>query len=180
MKNYLIIFIKILKRLMSILKMGIWKILYGKKIRIGKMSFFYPRTHIIIELNGKIVIGDNCFFNCNCSINSMQEISIGDNCIFGENVAIYDHNHKYNDGSKLIREQGYSFEKITIGNNCWIGSNVTILKGAKIGDNVVIGAGVVVHTTIPDNSIVIFNQPIMTKKRRGINETISKCNYSGI
>ena len=37
--------------------------------------------------------------------------------------------------------------------NCWIGANVVILKGVTIGDNVIIGAGAVIHKDIPSNSI---------------------------
>lgn len=50
-------------------------------------------------------------------------------------------------------EQGYTTAPIHICNNYWIGSNVVILKGVNIGDNVVIGAGCVISTDIPSNSI---------------------------
>lgn len=36
----------------------------------------------------------------------------------------------------------------------WIGGNVTILPGVTIGNNVVIAAGAVVTTDIPDNCVV--------------------------
>ena len=48
----------------------------------------------------------------------------------------------------------YGSFRIIIGNNCWIASNVVILKGTKIGNNCVIGAGCIVSGIIPDNSIV--------------------------
>jgi len=109
---------------------------------------------------GKIAIGDNVFFNNNCSINCLKEITIGNDNQFGENVRIYDANHRFRDSSKLISEQGYSEGKITIGNNCWISSNVIILKDVTIGDNVVIGADCVIHKSIPSNSLVINRQDI--------------------
>ncbi len=150
-----IIICKIYKRVCSVFKLFAWKIIYGKALKVGIGTFFYPGTHVLIEKNGNIVIGNNCFFNNNCSLNSMKKIEIGDDCIFGENVCMYDHNHQYKDLSKIIRKQDFNIEEIHVGNNCWIGSNVTILKGVKIGDNVIIGAGVVLTKSVPSNSIVI-------------------------
>ena len=145
--------LKLLKRLKSIIKIIIWKIIYCKKFKTNIFNVFYPLTHIVID-GGKIIIGKNCFFNRNCSINSRKKISIGNDVIVGENVCIYDHNHRFRDKNKVIRNQGFKDNEITIGNNCWIGSNVTILAGSKIGNNVVIGAGCVVNGIIEDNTIV--------------------------
>lgn len=44
-----------------------------------------------------------------------------------------------------------------IGNNVNIGSNCCIIGNIKIGDNVIIGAGTVVVTDIPSNSVVVGN-----------------------
>ena len=119
---------------------------------------------IRIRNNGFLKIGNGVFFNSFCSINCLDNIIIGNNCVFGENVKIYDHNHKFSSGLILIREQGYSTSPITVGNNCWIGSNVTILKGAKIGDNVVIGAGSTISEKIPSNSVVKNSSDLMIEK----------------
>lgn len=87
-----------------------------------------------------------------CSINCLEKIEIGENTLFGESVKIYDHNHQYS--SEKIEHQA----PIKIGKNCWFGSNVIILKGVTIGDNVILGAGCVIHKDIPSNSIVINKQ----------------------
>ncbi len=107
---------------------------------------------------GKLHIGNDCFLNNQCSINCLGAITIGNDCQFGENVYLYDHNHKHSDADKLISGQGYNTGSIRIGNNCWIGSNVVILKDVTIGDNVVIGAGCVVHRSIASGTIVINMQ----------------------
>ena len=126
--------IKIYKRIKSVFKIIIWKLLYGRKFKCCFFNVFYPETHITID-KGQLTIGKKCFFNHGCSINCMYKIIIGDDCIFGENVKIYDHNHNYKNNT-LIREQGFSTNEVIIGNNCWIGSNVTILKNVHIGNNV--------------------------------------------
>lgn len=128
-------------------------IIYRGKVKIGKRTTWRSSFKIMVGAKAKVVIGENCFFNNFCSLNSLDKITIGDNCLFGENVKIYDHNHKFRKG-KLIKEQGYSTEEVVIGENSWICSNVVILKGTKIGKNCVIGAGVTVSGVIDDNSIL--------------------------
>ena len=156
MRLIMIIMLKIFKRINSLVKILFYKIIYSKSLRIGINTILYPRVHIIIEKTGNVEIGKNCFFNCNCSINSIKKIKIGDDCIFGENVCLYDHDHEFKK-SGLIRLQGYNSREIIIGKNCWIGSNVVILKGVKIGNNCVIGAGTIVNKDIPDN-IIVYNK----------------------
>ena len=147
------LFYKVIYHIIAFFKKIFLKVIYGKKILISKNVTFRKSFSIAIENDGKIQIGKNCFFNNYCSINSMASIKIGDNCIFGENVKIYDHNHRFNQKDKLIKNQGYSIAPIEIGKNCWIGSNVIILKGVKIGDNSVIGAGSIVKENIENNMI---------------------------
>lgn len=43
--------------------------------------------------------------------------------------------------------------RVWIGDNVWFGENVTVLKGAHIGDNCIIGINSVVMGTIPANSV---------------------------
>ena len=45
--------------------------------------------------------------------------------------------------------------KVEIGNNVFIGAEVTLLKGTKINDNVIIGAGSLVTGEIPANSVAV-------------------------
>jgi acetyltransferase-like isoleucine patch superfamily enzyme len=161
-----------------------WKIIYGNKYNVTRFNFgkhftlditaktfsliirnvsFRDFCAIRLRENGKMIIGKNVFFNSFCSLTCHKSIIIGDNTIFGENVKIYDHNHKYNINNVLIKDQGFSTAPITIGNNCWIGSNVTILKGVNIGDNSVIGCGLIVYKDVPMNSVLINKQDIMIK-----------------
>lgn len=141
-------FLESLSKSLIILKI---KLIWGGNFLYGKN--FHFRKGFCCVAQGKVSIGDNVFFNNYCSINAKDSITIGNDTIFGENVRIYDHNHTFSEKDILIRYQGYTVAPIIIGNNCWICSNVIILKGVTIGDNVVIGAGCVISTDIPSNSI---------------------------
>lgn len=46
-----------------------------------------------------------------------------------------------------------NFGRIKIGENCFIGNNCTFLPGAKMGNNCILGAGSVLSSSMPDNSV---------------------------
>lgn len=158
------IFIKAYYKLNAIIKKIFYKSIYGHKIIFGKGVTFRKSVSLSPIKEGKIVIGDNVFFNHFCSIYAMNKIVIGSGTIFGENVKVYDHNHCYTNFHIPIKEQGYSSKPIFIGKHCWIASNVMILKGVTIGDNCVIGAGCIVYKDIPDNTILINKQEYIEKQ----------------
>lgn len=60
-------------------------------------------------------------------------------------------NAPYNELSKVYPP---IHKEIKIGDNVWIGAGVIILPGCNIGNNCVIAAGSVVNTDIPNNSMV--------------------------
>ena len=154
MKNYLSRTIRYISHSLNISFIN----MICKNITIGNHFRYRKRLELNCDSEGKIEIGDNVFFNNDCSVNSHNIIRIGDNCIFGENVKIYDHNHRFALKDKLIRDQGYSSKKILIGEDCWIGSNVIILAGSIIGKHCVIGAGSIISSNVPDYSIVRSNR----------------------
>lgn len=151
--------------LKCILKKMILRFMYTESLVIPASVTFRTGFEIYISKNGKILIGENVFFNNYCSITAMGKIEIGDDCIFGEGVKIYDHNHVFKKIPEIISTQGFKVGKVSIGKNCWIGSNVVLLKGSTIGDNCVVSAGCVIDSFIPSNSIV---------KRDGTIELISR------
>jgi acetyltransferase-like isoleucine patch superfamily enzyme len=163
----------------SIIRVVVIKIIFNKKIRID-FSYRYKYHHSIyignnakciihagvvarnnftihIGSGGYIEIGENCFFNNACSINSVKYIKIGSGTLFGENVKIYDHGHIYNRMNVPLVCSGLESESVIIGNNCWICSNTVVLKGVKIGDNSVIGANSVVYKDVPPGFILFSN-----------------------
>ena len=135
------------------IKKFIYKIMYGKRLKIGKGTTWRHGFHITIE-GGQVEIGKDCFFNNYCSVNSLKKVTIGEGTIFGSNCHIYDHNHRFSDVDTSIKAQGYTLGETRIGKHCWFGTNVVVLKGVTIGDNCVIGAGVVVSSDVPDGTVI--------------------------
>lgn len=150
-----------------------YKILYGSRIQMAKINSLKGRIEIDLFSDAKcrignflmtagpfyikctdkaeITIGDNCFFNHNCSLTAAENIVIGDQCMFANNFVVVDHDHDRKDG-KILKELVSA--PVKIGNNVWCGANVTVLKGVTIGDGAVIAAGSVVNRDVAAYSVV--------------------------
>lgn len=132
---------------------------FGRKslIRLGKYISAHSGCKFRARDNAILDIGGNCKFNYNCIITAKKKILIGNNVECGPNVLIYDHDHDY---KYKLKEKKFKCMEVVIGNNVWIGANTVILKGTKIGDNCVIGAGGVVKGVFESNSLIINNRVV--------------------
>lgn len=143
------------------------------KIELEKQSFLNIGKFIMIKgpvyLNclkgGHMIIGNNVFFNHNCSITCADKIVIGDNCMFANNLVIVDHDHIIIDNEI---KQDIESSSVCIGDNVWCGANVTITKGVTIGNGAVIGANSVVTKDVMPHTIVA-GVPAMEIKKTCMN-----------
>ena len=128
----------------------------GKKaiLSLGKMIRIRSGSKIRVREGARIQIGDNTSLNHGCMIISHEKIIIGKDVQFGPNVLIYDHDHDFRTKNGL-KDLKYKTSPIEVGNNVWIGANTVLLRGAKIGDNCVIGAGCIIKGEFPDNTIIL-------------------------
>ena len=115
----------------------------GKRVNIEKGAVF----------SSKISLGDYSGIGKRASLQGT--IIIGDHVMMGPECIIYTRNHRFDDLSVPMREQGFQAEKpVIIGDDVWIGGRVTILPGVRIGNHSIIGAGAVVANDVPDYAIV--------------------------
>ena len=149
----MMIIVKVWCYFRAILQKIFYKIIYGNKLKIGKRVTWRRGFSIMKMSDAFIQIGNDCFFNNNCSLASNTQIVIGQRTIMGENVKIYDHNHRFNKNVP-IKEQGFSNKEVYIGDDCWLGSNVVILKGTHISNHCIIGAGCIISGYVPEWTII--------------------------
>jgi len=99
------------------------------------------------DYGSNIKVGKKVFFNFNCIVLDVAEVSIGDYTLFAPNVQIYTATHPMD---HKVRAEGLEFAKpIAIGEHVWVGGGAIICPGVSIGDRSVIGAGSVVTRDIP-------------------------------
>lgn len=114
------------------------------------MVFFYPGCKVDVFSGAQLVLGSGVYVNDSTRIGSKCSIIIGNDTVIGDDVSIHDF-----DGHKINEIEG--IKPIEIGAHVWIGEKVVILKGVKIGDNAIIGAGSVVTKDIPSGVIAVGN-----------------------
>lgn len=109
---------------------------------------------VMLYAKGELTFGKKFGINKYSRIVAHERIDIGNNVTIGQFVSILDHDHRYIFEGENMKLDGYVTAPISIGNNVWIADKCTILKGVKIGNNVVIGANTLVHKDVPDNVVV--------------------------
>ncbi len=106
------------------------------------------------DYGSNIHLGKRVFFNFNCVVLDVCQVTIGDYTLFGPAVQIYTAMHPMN--AELRRQQEFA-KPIEIGGDVWVGGGAIICPGVKIGSRSVIGAGSVVTRDIPDGVFAAGN-----------------------
>ena len=73
--------------------------------------------------------------------------------LIGTNVEICDSDF-HTIYPKQRNDKNHLRNPVELGENCWIGSNVKILKGVKLGENVVVSNGSVVTKSFGPNLVI--------------------------
>src|SRR5687767_13482168 len=109
-------------------------------------------------------VGEKVFFNFNCVVLDVMQVTIGSRTLFGPNVQIYTATHPID---YRERATGLEYAKpISIGEDVWVGGSVVVCPGVIIGDRSVIGAGSVVTKNIPSDVFAAGN-PCKVIRRLG-------------
>ena len=99
--------------------------------------------------------GSGIYVNSNLTLVDDGHIYVGDKVMFGPNVTIATANHPID---PELRSRALQYNKdVYIGENVWIGAGVIVVPGVHIGKNSVIGAGSVVTKDIPENVVAVGN-----------------------
>jgi acetyltransferase-like isoleucine patch superfamily enzyme len=123
--------------------------------RCGSRTSFDPLTSTFSGIEN-IALGDDVFIGPRCFIAVPDsKLTIGDDTVIGPEFCVMGGDHRFDLPGTLYRDTntlGVN-EPIAIGCNVWIGGRVTVLKGVRIGDGAIIGAGSVVTHNVPSQSI---------------------------
>ncbi|HEX2053800.1 MAG TPA: acyltransferase [Actinomycetota bacterium] len=133
--------------------------------RVGDGCYYMDQ---IVWLNGEnIEMDDGVGFNYGCYVNGIGGLIIGEGTIFGPYTLIHTANHKTDDLTRPIPEQGWEESPpVQIGPQCWIGMGVCILPGVRIGEGCVIGAGSVLTSDLDAYTVAVGNPAEPVKSRR--------------
>jgi len=115
----------------------------------------YLEPPFFCDYGYNVRLGRNVYANHNLVVLDCARVTIGDNVFFGPNVVLSTAGHPVD---PVVRTSGLEFAKpISIGDNVWIGASVVIVPGVDIGPNVTIGASSVVTKSIPGDCVAVGN-----------------------
>lgn len=156
-------------------------------IRLGRNVTLMPGVHLKNRENGSIVLhdrttldtnvrlvaandatitlGENASIGMGSIVNAGRDVTIGRGTITAGYCYLNVSDHRFAAGVP-IRAQGFHHAPIAIGEDCWLGANVFVLRGARIGNGAVIGAGALVEGDIPANAICQGRPAVPVRYRR--------------
>lgn len=149
---------------------GQGKLSLGHGVRINSNRKSNPiggdnRTIIDLGNQGELTIGNHSGLS-NVTIISHDRVTIGDYVKIGGSVKIYDTDfHHLNHKLRAVANSDIpKTTPIHIENHCFIGAHSIILKGVKLGQGAIIGAGSVVTKNVPAFEVWAGNPAKFIKK----------------
>lgn len=115
----------------------------------------WVRPPLYVDCGESIHIGDGTQINFNLTALDVAPITIGRDCLIGPNVQPLTAWHPIEPQPR--RDKLESASPITLEDNVWLGGGVIVLPGVTIGENSIVGAGAVVTSDIPADSIAVGN-----------------------
>jgi acetyltransferase-like isoleucine patch superfamily enzyme len=159
----------------------------GKRLQMEKLPYITGAGRIIVGsnvwLSGKstigfgnrvydmpeLSIGDDSFVGHNCTFLIAQSVTIGKHCLLAGGVRVSDFDGHPTDAEARRRNDPMSpdsIQPIVIGDDAWIGAGAYILKGVRIGERAIIGAGSVVTTDVPADAVAAGNPARIIRQLR--------------
>jgi len=147
---------------------------YPIEIKFSDINNIHISKNVVISSNIVLRIFNNCtlfieegtYIGPNCHIaGTKNNIKIGRDVLISDRVFISTTEHRYEDVTKPINQQGFiSKGDIIIGDECLIGTGSAILTGVKIGKHSIIGANSVVTRDISSYSVAVGNPARVIKR----------------
>ncbi|KAK1947974.1 Dynactin subunit 6 [Phytophthora citrophthora] len=123
---------------------------------------------VAAQLQGAITVGDACAVHPGASILATGgSIVLGERCFVEDGAALITE-EDMQVGSDNLFESGCEVRSRSIGSGNWFEPKAQALEGSTIGNNCLIGSGVVVVAGehVPDNSILVAVQTPQGETRR--------------
>lgn len=125
---------------------------------------FKGRAHIAagdrVSNKGSLVFGDNFAMHRDSCIVVYNQIVFGDDDLVSWNCEFLDTDfHKIISNGKVLNPN----RPITIGNHVWFGRGCVCLKGVRISEGVIIGAGTLLTSSIDEANCVYAGGRVIRK-----------------
>jgi len=92
----------------------------------------------------QLSVGDYTHIGVDNFLQCSGGLTLGKYVLLGPGVKIWTVNHRFDDPTVPIHEQGYDYEKVVIGDGCWLGANVFVFPGVVLPEGCIVSANSVV------------------------------------
>ena len=127
---------------------------------------FVGRNTILSCKNGDIVLDDHVNIGFNCEIFSGSRVRLGKNALVAAYTYLVGGDHLHDRVDVPVLYQGRRALGIDVDDNVWLGTHVVVADGVRIGRDVIIGAGAVVNSNIPEFHIAAGVPAKVVRDRR--------------
>jgi acetyltransferase-like isoleucine patch superfamily enzyme len=142
----------------------------------GEGAEFRPGAYAVccsnISLGKRVIVRPGCMLFSDPRPGGAH-IIIEDDVMLGSAVHIYVHNHRFDDPSVPIIDQGhYPSKSVFLKEGCWVGAGAIILPGVTVGENSIVGAGSIVVRSVPPRVLVAGNPARFIREIGGSEDAI--------
>jgi acetyltransferase-like isoleucine patch superfamily enzyme len=114
---------------------------------------FLGRATILSCKDGDIVLGDHVNIGFHSEVFSGSRVTVGRYGLFAAYTYLVGGGHAFDQQGVPVIEQPRTSRGIALGENVWLGTGVKVLDGVRMGRDVVVGAGAVVTSDLPDGVV---------------------------
>jgi maltose O-acetyltransferase len=136
--------------------------LAGFRIGRGTVMWGTPTITGRGDFYGRLVVGEDCWFNAGCFIDLGAEVTIGNRVAFGQQVMLMTSTHVLTGPER--RSGPLEARPITIHDAAWVGARATILPGVTVAEGAVVAAGAMVTKDVPPHTVVAGVPAVVIRK----------------
>jgi acetyltransferase-like isoleucine patch superfamily enzyme len=139
------------------------RLVVGPWVHVGEATRLLAHEGTL-RVGAKTVLGHDTTVTC------YLDVEIGRACLLADWVYVCDFDHRTEDLTRPIKDQGIVKSPVRIGADCWLGTKVSVLRGSDIGTGAVIAAHAVVRGPVPDHAVAGGIPARVLKDRRAVYE----------
>lgn len=143
--------------------------LRGGTIRVGDHA--NVRDFCELKSSGELTVGARAVLARNATLHCVERVSIGALCAIAERVTVTDSDHGTDGSDTWSLGQPLRVEPVELRDNVFVGTNAVLLRGVRLGANVVVAAGAVVRAGEVPAGWLVAGVPAKAVKALGDVET---------
>lgn len=127
---------------------------------------FVGRNTMLSCKNGNITLAEDANIGVNVKITSAADVRVGARTLIAAYTYLIGGDHLFDRVDVPVLHQGKTAKGIDVGDNVWLGAHVVVTDGVRIGQDAVVGAGAVVIDDVPEFHIAAGVPARVVRDRR--------------